>query len=242
MMRILRFIALVTFVSVSLAAGIAAALLMVRFKLDSAAGHSSILASNASALPYGSQHTRASISEFPGNGSQANILQLPKANTDFVGYWGGYIHSSIRRFSPDLIGSSPDRVSVIFGRHGDTVFMTSELYSSLKQKIVQHPKARVVGTRLAFVEYASADNNFYYVCSDRFQLNNAARINYQSTVDVYSLNRRRLMGVVTERATLKRLRTPREQLEFARPGRNEIPRAEISARSSFAPKRGHGHD
>jgi hypothetical protein len=235
-MRMLRVFYHIAFVSTSLVAGIAAALLLMRLKLGSAAAHHSAIASIDTALPDQPQHTRGSISEFSTNGSQADILQLPKANMDFVGYWGGYIHSSIRRLNPDLIGASPDRISVVFGRRGDTVFMASELYSLPKQKIVHRPKARVVGARRAIVEYESADNDLYYVCSDRFWLNDASRISYQSTVDVYSRNRRRLMGVVTERATLKRLRTPREQLEFARPGRNQIPRAEISASASVAPR------
>jgi hypothetical protein len=125
-------------------------------------------------------------------------------------------------------------VSVVFGRQGDTVFMTTELYSSPNQKIVHHPKARITSPRLAVVQYESADNDLYYICSHRFSLNDASSINYRSTVDVYGLNSHKLMGVVTERSTLKRLLTPSEQLEFAQPGRNQIPRAYISASSSFA--------
>jgi len=235
MTRIIRFISLTALVSVSLAAGIAAALRLARPELGSAVAlPGRAIPSIDSALTYPSQHGEQSSSFSPGNNSQANLLQLPKASTDFVGYWGGYIHSSIQRLSPDLIGTSPDRVSVIFGRQGDTVFMASELYSSPKQKIVKGPKARVVSGRLAIVEYESADSDVYYICSHRFHLNSAFSISYQTTVNVYDRNSHRLMGVVTERATLKRLLTPRQQLEFARPGRNQIPRAEISARGSFA--------
>jgi hypothetical protein len=233
-MRMLRIFSRIAFVSASLVAGIAAALLLVRLKPGSATAHHSAIASIYTTLPDQSRHTGGSISEFPANGSPADILQLPKANTDFVGYWGGYIHSSIQRLSPDLIGASPDRISVVFGRRDGTVFMASELYSSPKQTIVHRPKARVVGPRLAIVEYESEDNDLYYVYSDRFRLNDASRISYQSTVDVYSRNRRSLMGVVTEHATLKRLRTPREQLEFTRPGPNQIPRVKISASANSA--------
>jgi len=111
--------------------------------------------------------------------------------------------------------------------------MASQLYSSPKQKIVHGPKARIASARLAIVEYESTDNDLYYICSHHFQLNSTFSISYRSTVVIYDRNSHRLMGVVTEHATLKRLLTPREQLEFARPARNQIPRAEISARGGF---------
>jgi len=234
-MRIIRFISLIALVSVSLAVGIEAALRLTRPRPGSAVAlHSPAIASIGSMLAYPSQHREQSTSFLLGNNPRANILQLPKASTDFVGYWGGYIDSSVQRLSPNLIGTSPDRVSVVFGRQGDTVFMASELYSSPKQKIVQGPKARVVDARLAIVEYESEDSDLYYICRHHFRLNGAFSISYRTTIDVYDRNSHGLMGIVTERATLKRLRTPREQLEFAKPGRNQIPRAEISARGSFA--------
>jgi hypothetical protein len=90
---------------------------------------------------YPSQHAGQSSRLFRGDSSQAKILERPKADTDFVGYWGGYVHSSIQRLSPDLIGASPDRVSVVFGRQGDTVFMASELFSAPNQRIMHPPKA-----------------------------------------------------------------------------------------------------
>jgi hypothetical protein len=234
-MRIIRFISLTALVIVSLAAGIEGALQLTRLKQGlTVALHSPAIASIDSTLAYPSQHREQSTSFLLGNNPRANILQLPKASTDFVGYWGGYIDSSVQRLSPDLIGNSPNRVSVVFGRQGDTVFMASELYSSPKQKIVHGPRARIVSARLAIVEYESKDNDLYYVCSHRFRLNGTSSISYRSTIDVYDRNSHRLMGIVTERAALKRLRTPHEQLEFARPGLNQIPRAEISARGSFA--------
>src|SRR5215469_3006355 len=114
MMRIMRFISLAALVSVSLAAGIAAALRLTRFKPASAVVlHSPAIASIDSALTYPSQYREQSASFARGENSQANILQLPKASTDFVGYWGGYIHSSVQRLNPDLIGTSPDRVSIV---------------------------------------------------------------------------------------------------------------------------------
>jgi hypothetical protein len=235
-MRIIRFISLTALVSVSLAAGIEAALQLTRLKPGlTVALHSPAIASIDSTLAYPSQHGEQSASFASVDSSQANILQLPKASTDFVGYWGGYIDSSVQRLSPDLIGNSPDRVSVVFGRQGDTVFMASELYSSPKQKIVHGPKARIVSARLAIIEYESEDSDLYYIYSHRFRLNGTFSISYRSTIDVYDRNSHRLMGIVTERAALKRLRTPHEQLEFARPGRNQIPRAEVFATAGLEP-------
>jgi hypothetical protein len=233
-MRIVRFISLSALVSISLAAGIAVALRLTRPGPGSGVGLSKAAvtpADSARTNPF--QPVRQSAS-LPGNSSQDNILQLPQASSDFVGYWGGYIHSSIQRFSPNLGGTSPDRVSVVFGRQGDIIFMAGELYSSPHQRIVHGPKARVIDARLALVDYESADNDFDYICSHRFRLNGALSISYRSTVGVYDRNSHRLLGIVTERATLKRLQTRGEQLEFARPAASEIPRAEIVAHGTLA--------
>jgi len=228
--RLVRFSAVATLVISALAAGIAAALRLTQLRATVAPAIPA-LASISSTPESATQDAGQSTGLLPGNMAQTNILELPKASTDFVGYWGGYVHSSIHRLSPDLIGTSPDRVSVVFGRQGDTVFMASELYSSPNQKIVRRPNARIAGPRVAIVEYESADNDLYYICSHRFRLKDASSINYRSTVEVYDLNSHRLVGIVTERAMLKRLLTPVAQLPFARPARNQIPRAEISARS-----------
>jgi len=236
-MRILKSTALAALVVLSVMAGIAAALRLTRPQL-----HSEVVVNNPATGPieppltYSPQHRGHLTNQLPQTSTQPNILELPKASTDFVGYWGGYVHSSIHRLSPDLIGTGPDRVSVIFGRVRDTIYMASELYGSHDQKIVRHPKTRVVSARTAIVEYQSADNQLYYVCSHRFQLDDAAsNISYRSKVDVYDLTHHRLMGVVTGRATLKRLRTAAEHLEFARPSRLQVPRADISATGDFKP-------
>ena len=235
-MRMRNIFFRIAFVSISLAAGIAAAVWwMQRRPGSAAAGHSAIAFIDSARLDQ-APHTEQSVSEFSTYGSQADVLELPQANADFIGEWGGFIRSSIQRLNPDLIGASPDRISIVFGRRGGTVFMASELYSSPTQRIVRHPKASVIGARLVIVEYESADRNLYYVYSDRFHLSDGSHLSYQSTVEVYSHDRRRLMGVVTAHATLKRLRTRREQLEFARPGPNQIPRAEISASARTAPR------
>jgi hypothetical protein len=167
--------------------------------------------------------------------AQANILELPMASTDFVGDWGGHIHSSLQRVSPDLVGTSPDRVSVYFGRRGDTVFMASELYSSSNQKLVRRPSARIIDTRLAVIEYESEDDQLDYICTHRFRLVDNARMSYRSTVTVYDLHSHKLMGIVRQRATLRRLLTLRQQLEYERPSRYQIPRAEISATERIGP-------
>jgi hypothetical protein len=236
MMRIVRLTALTALVILSLVAGIAAALRLTGPELHSAVTlNTPATASIHSSVTYSSDQAGQSTSLLPGNSAQPNILELPKASSDFVGYWGGFIHSSIQRLSPDLTGTSPDRVSVVFGREGDTVFIAGELYTSANQKIVHRPIARIPGPRLAIVEYESADHDLYYICRHRFRLERASRISYRSTVDVYDLNSHRLMGVVTQRATLKRLLTPREQLQFARPSQLQVPRTEISASANFLP-------
>jgi hypothetical protein len=178
-----------------------------------------------------SEQATQSSSLYPQN---RNILELPKASEDFVGYWGGSIQSTIQRFDPDFTGTSPERVSVVFGRNDRTVFMASELYSSVNQTIVRRPRARLAGARVAIVEYRAADRNFYYICSHRFQLI-ATTIAYQSRTDVYERDSHRLLGIVVGRATLKPLLTADEQLQFARPTPLEIPRTEISASAGLVP-------
>lgn len=230
-----RFIALTGLVTLSIAAGIGAALRLTRPKLQSHFG-SYNPASDSSTF----RETRLSSQDRPParpslESIQPNILVLPKASADFVGYWGGYIHSSIQRFNPNLIGKSPDRVSVIFGRDGNTIFMTGELYSSPQQKFAHRPAARVVRARTAIVEYQSSDRELYYSYRHRFELNGPDTISYRSRVDVYDRSSRTLVGIVNGRATLKRLRTPREQREFARPSRLEVPRADIWATAELGP-------
>jgi hypothetical protein len=235
-MRIVTSLAFVGLVSLALAGGIAAALRLTQTRLRSpVALHLPATTSIDAMLTYPSQPAGPSASLFRGDNSQADVLELPKASADFMGYWGGYTHSSIQSFSPDLIGTSPDRVSVVFGRRDETVFMSSELYSSPTQKIVHRPKVTISSPWLAIVKYESADNDLYYTCTHRFQLRRTSIISYESKTDVYSLNSHRLMAIVTQRATLKRLWTTRDQLEFARPSRLQVPRADISASANLAP-------
>jgi hypothetical protein len=163
----------------------------------------------------------------------ANVLELPRANADFVGYWGGYVHASIERFSLDLTGRNPSRISVIFGRNGNTIFVSSELYAPPEQAIVRPPHAIMRNPRIAIIEYASRDNQLYYACSYRFELEDNSIIRYRGKVNVYRLNGRLLIGRVTYRATLRRLVTPRAQQVFERPSSIERPRAEVSAARNF---------
>src|SRR5207248_325180 len=137
--------------------------------------------------------------------------ELPKASTDFVGDWGGYIRSSLRRVSPYLVGTNPDRVSIIFGRKGNTVFMESELYSSANQKLLHRPVVHIIDPRLAVIAYESADNQLDYMCVHRFMLMDRGRMSYHTRISVYDLHTHQLMGIVTQDAMLRRLRTLREQ-------------------------------
>jgi hypothetical protein len=230
--QIRRWIIPTTFVILALLAGVAAALRLSRLHHSETAVQNATAASIPSRLTYRS-HAQNSTDSFLTSSLNPNILELPKASTDFVGYWGGYIQSTIQSLSPALVGTSPDRVSVVFARRGDTVFMSSELYSARNQRIVHPPKCRIVSPRLAIIEYAAADRDLYYTCRYSFLLKDASIIKFQGSINVYDLNSHRLMGVVTQIASLKRLLTVREQLRFARPGPNQIPRVQVSASNSF---------
>jgi hypothetical protein len=234
-MRIISSIAFVAVVSLALAAGIAAALRLARLKTPGvmALPTPAIVPINY-AVAHPSQNAGQSTSLLRGSGSQANVLELSKASTDFIGYWGGYIHSSMQRFNPDLFGTSPERVSVVFGRRGDTIFIASELYSSPTQKIVQLPKITIARPKIVVLKYESADDKLYYICQHRFRLNGSSLISYESRIDVYDLSSHRLAGIITQHAMLKRLLTLRDQLQFSRPSRLEVPRAQVSASARVA--------
>jgi hypothetical protein len=220
----------------SIAAGIVMASRLTQSPAGSAAPSSTAAFASAESARMSQAQPAELTNNLNGTTAEANILLLPKASADFVGYWGGYIHSSVERFDPSFIGIGPERVSVIFGLESDTVFMDSELYSSLRQRIVHGPTASIRGARLMLVEYESVDNDFDYTFRHRFRLNDATSVSYRATVDVYERGSHRLIGVVEEKATLKRLRTAREQLAFARPGHNLLPRAEVSAHGNSRPR------
>lgn len=170
----------------------------------------------------------------PADGSQSNVLELPKVSLNFVGDWGGYTHSSIHSVQPDLLtGETPDRASVIFGRQGDTVFIAAELYSSPNQRILGKPRVRVLGPQEANVQYESEDSELYYAYTCHFTLLDSGRIAYRNRVEVYDRHTRDLVGTVKQRAMLRRLLTANDQLRFARPSRHEVPQREISASTRF---------
>src|SRR5207244_5055540 len=93
-----RFITLLGFVLLSVVAGIAAALRFTRPQLHHQfALYNRAIASTNSRPIYLSQEVANPASASSATLSQANTLELPRASTDFVGYWGGYIRSSSHR-------------------------------------------------------------------------------------------------------------------------------------------------
>ncbi len=228
-------------------AGLAAALILgVAMVFKSAMGPSSGLAVNRFSPPSrGTSPTLAfaytqslglvpSTLPFAADGSESNVLELPKASLDFVGFWGGYTHSTLRSVRPGLLsGENPDRASIIFGRQGDTVFIAGELYSSRSQRILGKPRARVSSPVEAIVHYESDDTELHYDYTCRFTLVDSSRMVYRNVVEVYDRQSGNLIGTVKQTATLRRLLTADEQRRFARPSRHELPQKEISARTSF---------
>lgn len=170
------------------------------------------------------------------DGSQSNVLEIREASLDFVGEWGGYTHSTIRSTVPGyLTGKNPDRVSVVFLRQDDTVFIADELYSWPHQRITGKPRVRTANPKEVVIEYESEDARLYYVYTNRFTLRDSGTIAYQETVDVYDRSTENLVGNVYQRSTLKRLRTADEQRRFARPSADELSRSAIAAPTKLAP-------
>lgn len=167
--------------------------------------------------------------------AESNVLELPKASLDFVGFWSGYTHSTLDSVRPGLLtGENPDRASIIFGRRGDTVFITGELYGATSQRILGKPRAHVVSPVEATVQYESEDAELRYDHTCRFTLIDASRIVYRNAVEVYDRDSGNLIGTVKQRAILRRLLRVEDQLRFARPSRHEVPQTGISASTSFA--------
>jgi len=102
---------------------------------------------------------RAASDKSPADGSQSNVLELPRASLDFVGYWGGYTHSTIFSVVPgEMTGESPDRASIVFGHRGDTVLIATELYAGAGQRLIGRPSARISNPREAVIQYRSEDS------------------------------------------------------------------------------------
>ena len=164
-----------------------------------------------------------------------NVLELPEASLDFVGDWGGYTHSTIHSVVPGrLIGRNPDRVSIVFGRSGGTVYIGSELYTSPRQHLLRKPTARIANPAEAIIEYESGDTALRYAYTHSFRLLTSGQIAYREHVDVYEQRSGDFVGFVEQRATLKRLVTAREQILFARPSLDQVPRREVSSRRDFS--------
>jgi hypothetical protein len=168
-------------------------------------------------------------------GSQSNVLELPRASSDFVGYWGGYTHSAIDSIIPGaLTGENPDRASIVFGRAGDTVFIASELYSSPTQRLIGRPRARISNPREVVIQYRSEDNELEYKYECHFRLLESSKMSFRNSAFVYDRWRRKLVGTVKQEGMLSRLLTLDERRPFARPSLHEVPKSEILTRKNFS--------
>src|ERR1700693_5311718 len=134
-----------------------------------------------------------------------NVLELPRASLDFVGYWGGYVHSTISSVIPGaLTGANPDRASIIFGRAGDTVFISSQLYSSPTQRLIGRPRARISDPQEAVIQYRSEDSELEYKYECHFRLLESGQMSFRNRVVVYG-RRRKLVGTVKQEGMLSQL-------------------------------------
>jgi hypothetical protein len=156
------------------------------------------------------------------SGSEPNVLELPKASFDFVGDWGGYMHTG----SSDV--ESPDHVSVVFGRRGDTVFFASNLYTPSDQKILDRPTATIIDRQKVLVTYKGEDEKLDYIYFHKFKLLNSGKIAYNETVECYDRRTHSFIGTAGQDATLHRLTTALEERAFAQPSSREILEGELS--------------
>jgi hypothetical protein len=181
------------------------------------------------------QSQRAVSDKMLALGSPSNVLELPMASLDFVGYWGGYVHSTIFSVIPGaLTGANPDRASIVFGRAGDTVFISSQLYSSPTQRLIGRPSARISNPREAVIQYWSEDSELEYKSECHFRLQESGGMSFRNRVFVYGKRRRKLVGTVRQEGMLSQLLTLDEQRAFARPSHHEVPKSEILTTKNFS--------
>jgi hypothetical protein len=166
-----------------------------------------------------------------GLDSEPNVLELPRVSFDFVGSWGGYTHDT---GSPDV--ESPDHVSVVFGRRGDTVFFASELYTPSDQRILNKAKATIINRREVLVRYMGEDENLDYIYFHRFKLLNSGQIEYHETVDCYDRRTHAPVGTAGQDATLHRLTTTLEKRTFAQPSSRDMFAGELSTSHRINPR------
>jgi hypothetical protein len=151
-------------------------------------------------------------------GSQANVLELPRASLDFVGVWGAYTDIAVQSVVPGaLVAKGADRISVTFGREGDTVFIASELYAGPGQHIVGRPRARMPSPTEALITYDGRDHDLDYVYLHQFRLLRSGKIAYSQKVDIYERRTHSLVGRATQHAMLQQLTTIEERRKFSRP-------------------------
>jgi hypothetical protein len=231
--RAITYISFAALASLAIATGIEAALRMTRSPLSLRSATVSPPAIGAKPPP--PPTTRQELYLASRSKGRSQVLRLPNLSADFTGYWGGYIHASIHRFTTSLSGTSPDRVSAVF-IHTDTMtLMASEIYTSPQQWITQPPEAKVISPRLVIIRYQSRDSDLRYVCSHRFWLADSSTVRYRAVIKVYDHRGPELLGIILHSANMKRLVTTRQQLQFAHPADNLIPRAVISTADEALP-------
>jgi hypothetical protein len=181
-------------------------------------------------LPYGGTNSsQLNVLDLPRD-ARSNVLELPSASADFVGVWGAYTHSTVYSVTPGtLVAKGPDRISVTFGRQGDSVFIASELYTGPHQRIAGKPRASMSSPAQAVVTYTASDDQLDYVYLHRFKLLRSGNLAYSQKVDIYDRRNGKLVGRATQHAVLKRLTTPQEWVNFSRPAPFEVSRGEVSA-------------
>jgi hypothetical protein len=155
--------------------------------------------------------------------SESNVLELPKASFDFVGSWGGHTYDT----APAEV-ESPDHVSVVFGRHRNTVFFATKLYSPSGQRIVSKPRAWITSPREVLVTYEAEDDHVGYTYLHRFTLLDSGKMAYKETVNLYDRHTRSALGTDGQNALLRRLTTIREKRIFAQPSSHDVLKGELA--------------
>jgi hypothetical protein len=155
--------------------------------------------------------------------SSSNVLELPRASLDFVGYWGGSV-----RGSGSPTGESPRHVGVVFGRRGARVFFVSELYSPAGQHVLRKPLVKMVGAREVLIEYESKDDEVDYEYSHRFRLLNSGRIAYDEAARLYERHGHHFLEAVEQHSVLMRITEIEQWRSFVRPAPGDVREGEIS--------------
>jgi|SRR5579875_1103815 len=176
-------------------------------------------------------------SEAPAAAPAQNVLEIPKASTDFVGEWGG--HVALEHATASFPGRRDAIVSLAFGVRNGEVFMQTTAFAGPNSRIVS-TTARVVNPRRIEIKLEGLEYAFHpplrHVEELHLALTRKNTIDCLKFVDFYASGARTPLISMDYHGTLHPL-TPaqREALRREVTAQGEVPQDTIESSRRFGP-------